>query len=152
MSEETDVIEALEEAGVVALFNWVGRVAFERVFRDFDEDAGHDQAIVGSLAYKYLLNLFDRATSSGKYTLPDGSSPEDGRDLLRLGITDQAFADMPRFDRDSINRSNFNGSPGWATPEIRWLLQSFKFSGIDKIAWSDKSPTKQRVAGLPHVE
>lgn len=152
MSEQAEVVGALEEAKIINLFEWAGRIAYGRVFQDFDEEAGHDQAIVGSLGYKYLINLLDRAGGCGKYALPEGTSPEAGLDLLRAGITDEAFDDMPPFTPGSIIRSNFNGSPGWASGNIRWLLQSYNFGEIDRISWSQKSETKRRVAQHPSSE
>lgn len=152
MSEQAEVVGALEEAKIINLFEWAGQTAYGRVFQDFDEDAGHDQAIVGSLGYKYLVNLLDRAGGCDKYALPEDTSPEAGLDLLRAGITDEAFDDMPRFAPGSIIRSNCNGSPGWARGNIRWLLQSYNFGEIDRISWSQKSETKRRVAQRPSSE
>lgn len=152
MSEQEEVLQALEEAGVVDLFEWVGQTASWRLLQDFDEDAGHDQAVIGTLGYKYLINLFDRASGSGRFALPEGAAAEDGLDLVRAGVTQEAFEAMPRFEPGSIFRSNFNGSPGWAQDGIRWLLQSYRFGKIDKIAWTKKSDTKRRVAQYPFFQ
>lgn len=152
MSEKVEVLETLQQAKVIDLFAWAGRTAYGRVFEDFDEDAGHDQAVVGLLGYKYLINLFDRAAACGKYSLPPEAPTGAGRDLLQAGISDEALDGMPRFAPGSIVRSNFNGSPGWACGETRWLLQSFKFGGIDRILWTQKSGTKRRIAHHPFLD
>lgn len=152
MHTDPEVLSLLEQEELFALFQWAGEVAFERVSQDYDEDAGHDQTIAGSLGYKYLVNLLDRATSCGKYALPAQVGPEVGEDLVRLGINEEAFDRMPRVSPGKVRRSNFNGSPGWALPEFRWLLQSYKFGEVDRIAWSTKSPTKQRVARVRRDE
>lgn len=152
MSEREEVLQALEEAGIIDLFEWVGQTASWRLLQDFDEDAGHDQAVIGTLGYKYLLNLFDRASGSGRFALPEGAAPEEGLDSVRSGVTQEAFESMPRFEPGSIIQSNFNGSPGWAHSGIRWLLQSYRFGKIDKIAWTKKSETKRRVARFPFFQ
>ena len=151
MTEENDLFAALQTSGVIDLLDWASTTAFARVAQDYDEEAGHDQAVVGFLAYKYLLDLLDRATSSGKYALPVGASAGHGRDIIRLGISAEAFDSMPRLDPDLIKRSNFNGSPGWAFGDVRWLLQSYHFGEIDKLIWGQKSDSKLQVANQPYV-
>ena len=106
MSEQAEVVGALEEAKIINLFEWAGRIAYGRVFQDFDEEAGHDQAIVGSLGYKYLINLLDRAGGCGKYALPEGTSPEAGLDLLRdLGHAAADVGQVLRAD-DALRRQH----------------------------------------------
>lgn len=151
MSEETEALAALEAAGVTDLYQWAAQTAFARVSQDYEEAAGHDQAVVGTLAYKYFQDLFDRATSSGKFALPDGASAQDGRDVLQQGISGDAFLHMPHFVPDAINRSNCNGSPGWALGDFRWLLQSYRFGQVDSIVWGQKSQTKLLVARQPFI-
>jgi hypothetical protein len=152
MTEENDIFAALKAASVIDLLDWASTTAFARVAQDYDEDAGHDQSVAGFLAYKYLLDLLDRATSSGKYALPEGASADHGRDILRQGISTEAFEAMPRLDPDFINRSNFNGSPGWAFGDVRWLLQSCRFGDIDKLIWGQKSDSKLQVANQPFID
>lgn len=149
MSEEHDAIDELQRLGALGLIEWASATNFARVLQDYDEAAGHDQAVVGVHGYKYFIDLFDRATSSGKYALPSGGLTAEGRDILRAGIGEEAYAMMPRFEPTAINRGNYNGSPGWIAGGIRWLLQSFPFGDIDKIAWNQKSPSKLVVAQQP---
>lgn len=146
MGEQAATLEAFEGAGLIKLFDWVGSTSYRRVAQEYDEDAGHDQAVIGFLGYKYCLDLFDRATSSGRYALPEGSSTAHGRDILRRGITDEAFRAMPVLEPGFVARRNFHGSPAWAWGDVRWVLQSFAFGEIDKIIWGQKSESKQAIA------
>lgn len=152
MTEENDIFTAIKAAGVLDLLDWASTTAFARVAQDYDEEAGHDQSVVGFLAYKYLIDLLDRATSSGKYALPKGASADNGRDILRQGISTEAFESMPLLAPELINRNNFNGSPGWAFGDVRWLLQSYRFGDIDKLVWGQKSDSKLKVANQPFVD
>ena len=140
MSEQAATIEAFESVGLLTLFGWVGTTAYSRVAQEYDEDAGHDQSVVGFLGYKYCLDLFDRATSSGKYALPNGGSASRGRDLLRRGITNDAYEAMPALSPDLVNRRDFRGSPAWAWAwgGYRWALQSYRFGEVDKIVWGQQ--------------
>jgi hypothetical protein len=51
-----------------------------------------------------------------------------------------------------VDRRDLNNSPGWSTANWRWLLASYKFGQVDKIAWPERSKTKQLVAQQPHDE
>ncbi|PPG90694.1 hypothetical protein C5C00_01585 [Rathayibacter rathayi] len=146
MPTETDLLATLDRGQALKLISWVAATAAARVSRDFDEDAGHDQAVVGFLSYKYHVDLFDRATSCGRYALPSDAPAGVGLDIVRRGITAEAYDSMPRIELGAIKRSNFRGSPGWAVGDVRWVLQSFSFGHIDKIIWAQKSDTKQAVA------
>ncbi|MGD8168563.1 hypothetical protein ACEXOS_015180 [Herbiconiux sp. P16] len=151
MSEENEIWAELEANTVLELLPWAADTTFKRVAQDYDKPAGHKQTVVGVLAYTYLQDLLDRATSCGEYALPANINSTKGVDLLREGITQEAFEAMPRIDPALISRSDYNGSPGWATGSTRWLLQSFPFGGIDKIQWSQKSLSKQIVADQPYI-
>ncbi len=151
MSEKEKIWAELEANAALELLPWAAATTFKRVAQDYDKPAGHTQTVVGVLAYTYLQDLLDRATSCGEYALPADVTSTKGIDLLREGITQEAFEAMPRLDPELFNRSDYNGSPGWATSSTRWLLQSFPYGGIEKIQWSQKSPSKQIVAGQPYI-
>ena len=143
---EDEQLKRLEMSGALDLLRWAGPVVFARVRQDYDEAAGHDRAIAGSLAYKYFLDLFDLATSSGRFRIAKDSTEDAGMDILRAGIPEQAFNAMPRFDHGSARRADCNGSPAWAFGNVRWVLQSYPFGEIDEVQWLEKSPTKQTLA------
>jgi hypothetical protein len=150
MSEQDDRITQIEETRALALIQWVFEWVFWRVNKDYDAAAGHDQAVVGILAYKYAVDLFDRLASSGRYRLPQGEPAARGADVLRDGIPVEAYDAMLGLDRSIIQRHDFFGSPGWVVTDIRWILQSITYGEIDKINWNDKSDTKQRVGRQPY--
>ena len=151
MSEETETLQQLEDSRSLELIRWVGRWVFWRVNKDFDPDAGHDQAVIGLLAYKYACDLFDRLASAGRYKLPEGEPTERGLDLLATGLNPDAFSDFLTLDRSQIQRNDYAGSPGWSVGTIRWVLQSMPYGEIDRINWNDKSETKQTV-GRQHFD
>lgn len=152
MSQSEDVLATLEGAQILGLFDWVGRTVYARVFEDYEEEAGHTQTTVGMLAHRYLIDRLDRATGCGRFKLPAGSPSEEGAHLVRAGISDEAFEAMPRLEPGVVVRSNCNGSAGWACGDIRWVLQSHEFGHIDRINWSQKSPTKQDIASQPFAD
>lgn len=149
MSEESEKIEQLESEGILSLFDWAGASVFTRVGQDYDEAAGHGQQVVGMLSYTYLRDRLDRATSCGRFALPDDAAPDSGIDMLRDGITPDDFARMPRFEPGAIVRRDLNGSPAWALGDCRWVLQSFDYGRVDHIYWPEKSDTKAQVSRQP---
>ncbi|MBB5844898.1 hypothetical protein HD599_003221 [Conyzicola lurida] len=151
MSEETETLQQLEASRSLELIRWVGRWVFWRVNKDFDPDAGHDQAVIGLLAYKYSCDLFDRLAAAGKYKLPQGETVERGFDLLATGLNPDAFNEFLVLDRSQIQRNDYAGSPAWSVGNVRWVLQSMPYGEVDRINWNDKSETKQTV-GRQHFD
>jgi hypothetical protein len=151
MSEESETLKELEAGRSLELIRWVGRWVFWRVNKDFDPDAGHDQAVIGLLAYKYSCDMFDRLAAAGKYKLPYGEPVERGLDLLATGLNPDAFNEFLALDRSQIKRNDYVGSPGWSVGGIRWVLQSMAYGEVDKINWNDKSETK-RTVGRQHFD
>lgn len=145
MSEQADVIEALNHANVTAAMRWAANATYTRVLADFDPDTGHGQGWVGTTAYYLLQDRLDRVFTCGKYVLDD-VAVDSGRDLLQAGISQQDFDQMPVIEPGTVVRDDVNGSPGWRLDEWRWLLSSAPFGGSDSIPWPQKSPTKQAVA------
>jgi hypothetical protein len=141
---ENDALDQLAQSGLAAAIKWAAPVAFARTAQDFDEDAGHDQSIIGGHNYVYIRDLMDRSTGNGRYARGTDVTGL-GDDFVSRGIPVQAFATMPGFEDGSIVRSDYQQSPGWASRDVRLLIQSYKFGSIDKIRWV--RPTKKRVAG-----
>ncbi|CRY80545.1 hypothetical protein SAMN05421776_10322 [Nocardia farcinica] len=106
--------------------------------------------VVGTLNYKYLCDLLDRATSNRRFAVAEGVEGE-GDDILGRGITPEARHTMPFVPPGSIVRSDYQGSPGWAADGYRVLLQSFKYGEIDHINWGQRSDAKRRVASQSYV-
>jgi hypothetical protein len=150
MSEEQVTIEQLENDGIVAAIRWVFEWVFWRVNKDFDPSAGHNQTVVGVLAFTYACDLFNRLAAAGRYRLPEGAAGDRGLDILRDGIPSEAFEAMLNLDVSRIRRNDFMGSPGWSVGNVRWILQSMPYGGVDKINWNDKSDTKQSAGRQPY--
>lgn len=140
-----EALESLHASGLRNVIEWAVRVAVARAAQDYDDAAGHDQMVIGVLIFKYICDLIDRATGNGRYSLP-GDSGNRGQDILRSGITEEAWRAMPKVPPGRIRRIDFRSSPGWAIDGIRVLLQSFKYGEVDRIQWSNRSETKQLVA------
>lgn len=145
MTTEDDAMESLTKSGLLEVLTWAAPVAFARTGQDYDEDAGHDQMIIGVHNFVYLRDLLDRATSNGRYALGDGVDGL-GEDMLERGITPEARRSMPELAGDRICRSDYQGSPGWAADGYRVLLQSFKYGEVDRINWGQRSDAKRLVA------
>ena len=150
MTSEDDALESLGRSGLLEVLKWAVLVAFARTGQDYDEDAGHDQMLIGVHNYVYIRNLLDRATANGRYALPDGASNL-GEDVLGKGITPEALRTMPLILPGRISRSDYQHSPGWAADGYRVLLQSFKYGEVDRINWGQRSNAKRRVASQAFI-
>jgi hypothetical protein len=145
VTSEDDAITSLQASGLLDVLTWAAPVAFARTGNDYDEDAGHDQAIVGQHNFVYLRDLLDRSTSNGRYELSDDAT-NTGADMLGRGISARALETMPVLARNAIARNDYRRSPGWAADGYRVLLQSYKYGSIDHIKWGQRSKAKKRVA------
>jgi hypothetical protein len=142
---EDDAIASLQSSGLLAVLIWAAPVAFARTGNDYDEDAGHDQLIIGVHNFVYIRDLLDRATGNGRFALA-ADAANLGYDFIERGISTEALASMPTLNSFPIVRSDYQNSPGWAADGYRVLLQSYKFGGVDRINWGQKSDAKKRVA------
>lgn len=146
MSEQSDVIDSLDEVGVLAGIQWAYLSATSRVLADYSEAAGHDATWLGITRYNQFRDRLDRVFACGRYAVPIGSHAAASLDVLHAELTDRDIKAMPRFAPDLVARSDLNGSPGWVWEGWRWLLASCSFGKLDELPWLQKSPTKQRVA------
>lgn len=145
MTAKDDALKDLRDSGMLKVLTWAAPAAFTATDQLFDEDAGHDQGVVGYLNFKHLKDLIDRATSNGRFRLGedvDGAGP----DFLKRGITPDVFRSMPSLPPGAIIRSDYRQSPGWAAGDHRVVLQSYPFGGVDDIKWAERSDAKRRVA------
>ena len=149
MSEQQDALEDLERAGVLAGIAWGAASTYARTMSDYDPEAGHDQGWVGYTAHGFLRDRLDRVFSCGKYTVGSSGDEQSGLDTVAAGLLEGEFDLMPRLSPGTVVRANLNGSPGWRFGDWRWLLASFRYGESDDIPWSQKSPTKRRVASQP---
>ncbi|MBE1607062.1 hypothetical protein [Actinopolymorpha pittospori] len=146
MDERGQAIDDLEGHGVLEGFRWAWDSASAQTVRTFDPATGHDQGWLGYNAFKVLTDRLDRVFSCGRFEMKaDAFSTERGR-LLREGLMPGEFEGMPRLAPGIVVREDLSRSFGWRCGVWRVLLQSFGSVGIDGILWSQKSPTKQRVA------
>lgn len=151
VSAETDAIESLGASGILDVLTWAAPAAFAATDQLYDEDAGHDQGVIGYLNFKHLMDLTDRVTSNGRFALGEDVDGT-GSDVLKRGITPDVFNAMPLIAPGTIVRSNYRQSPGWAAGGYRVLLQSFPFGRIDDIRWEARSDAKRRVASQVFLE
>lgn len=145
MTAQEDAINSLSRSGLRDLLTWAAPVAFAHTNDLYDEDAGHDQGVVGFLNFKHLCDLLDRATANGRFTL-GGDVDGTGADVLGRGITPAALQAMPSLGPGAVSRSDYKRSPGWSADGYRVLLQSFTFGKIDAIKWARRSNAKQEIA------
>lgn len=150
VTAEDNAIASLQKSGLLDVLTWAAPASFAATNQIFDEDAGHDQGVVGYLNFKHLRDLLDRATSNGRFVLGDGVGGS-GADALERGITPEVFRSMPSLPPMAITRSNYRQSPGWAADGYRVLLQSYTFGRVDDIKWERRSDAKRRVASQPFI-
>lgn len=150
MTARDDALQALRISKTLDLLSWAAPVAFAATDQLYDEDAGHDQMVIGVLNFTHLRDLLDRATSNGRFKVGEGLEGL-GADALKRGISPGAFKAMPVVADGAIVRSDYNGSPGWAAEGYRVLLQSYPFGQVDQIKWGQRSDAKRRVASQQYV-
>ncbi len=150
VTAEDDTIAGLRETGLLDILIWAAPAAFAATDQIYDEDAGHDQGVIGYLNFKHLKDLLDRATSNGRFLLGEDVDGT-GSDVLERGIAPEVFRSMPPLSPTAIARSNYRQSPGWAAEDYRVLLQSYTFGRIDDIRWVERSDAKRRVASQHFV-
>lgn len=145
MTAEDDAIASLQASGLLDVLTWAAPVAFAATDQLHDEDQGHGQGFVGYANFTHYKDLVDRATSNGRFKLGEGLESLGG-DMLKRGITPEAFDSMPLLPGGAVIRRDYKQSPGWATEGYRVLLQSFPFGKIENIKWVQRSDAKRRVA------
>ncbi len=146
MSEQRDLVADLEAAGVLTGIRWAFLSATDRVLDDYSEAAGHDVTWLGITRFTLFRDRLDRVFSCHRYGLGYPTDGTPGLDILRAELSERDIATMPQLDPDLVERSDLNGSPGWAWQGRRWLLASARFGQIDTLPWPEKSRTKQRIA------
>jgi hypothetical protein len=146
MSEQQDALEDLGSSGVLSALSWANASAYRRTMQDYDPDTGHDQGWVGITAHKLTCDRLDRVFSTGKYAVESPDSASVGLDAVAAGLAPGDFSSMPFLAPGTVVRSDVNGSPGWLYDRWRFLLASFVHGESDRIPWTQKSPTKRRIA------
>ncbi|KPM56408.1 hypothetical protein ACG83_00075 [Frankia sp. R43] len=148
MSEQQDVIEELEAAGVLNGLRWAYRSAVARSLNDYSEGAGHNAAWLGTTRFTLFQNRLDRVFTCERYSISTSSEadPNAALDQLFEELTKQDIRTMPRLDPGLVHRADLNTSPGWAHTGRRFLLAACKPGKIDRLPWPQRSPTKQSVA------
>jgi hypothetical protein len=152
MTEQQEVVADFGAAGVLGGIRWAYLSATARVLDDYSEAAGHDATWVGITRFTLFRDRLDRVFACGRYAVPEGDDASISLDILRAELTERDIASMPPLATDLVTRADLNGSPGWAWQKWRWLLASCAFGKIDELPWSQKSPTKQRVALQPNPD
>lgn len=145
MSAEDDAITSLRASGLLDALTWAAPVALAATDQLYDEDQGHGQGFVGYANFTHYKDLVDRATGNGRFKLGIGVDGL-GEDVLKRGITPEAFDSMPSFPVGAVVRQDYKQSPGWAIEGYRVLLQSYPFGKVNDIKWVQRSDAKKRVA------
>lgn len=146
MSERERILGVLGDTDVLRGVRWAYESAARRTREDYDEPTGHNATWVGITRWVLLCDRLDRVFSCGKYATPENSPATVGLDVLFATLTEAERATFPRIEPGTVVRDDVMGSPGWSNGDVRWLLASTEFGGVDEINWSRRSPLKQRAA------
>jgi len=150
MTTQNNALASLQASGVLEVLAWAAPAAFTATDQLYDEDQGHDQGVVGYLNFKHFKDLIDRATTNGRFVV--GADVQGtGDDVIKRGVTPEAFHSMPRLAADAVLRRDYKQSPGWAIEGFRLLLQSYPFGKIDDIKWVQRSDAKREAASQLYV-
>ena len=145
MSEQQDVIADLRDGGVLTGVRWAYLSATGRSLDTYSEADGHDATWLGNTRFTLFRDRLDRVFRCRRYAIHSGDDDVD-LDLLHAELAKADVDSLPRVQPGAVRRSDLNGSPGWAFANYRFLLASGEYGKLDQLAWSQKSPTKQRVA------
>lgn len=149
MSEQQEIISELGELGILGGIRWAYLSATARSLEAHSEDGAFDDAgWLGTTRYTLFWDRLDRVFACERYALSSGDEHSD-LDLLYARLSDKDIRTMPQLDPSLVDRSNLNGSPGWAHRDYRFLLASSQFGKLDELPWPQKSPAKQQVASQP---
>ncbi|MBY8877483.1 hypothetical protein [Actinacidiphila acidipaludis] len=152
MSEQQDALEDLASSDVLVALAWANASAYRRTMEDFDPDTGHDQGWVGSTAHRLFCDRLHRVFSTGRHGVAELSAASEGLDTVAAGLFPGEYEKMPAVVPGEVTWSHLNRSPGWRSGRWRFLLASFVYGESDAIPWSQKSPTKRRVASQAKPE
>ncbi len=146
MSESERILGVLGETDVLRGIRWAFESAARRTREDYDEPTGHNATWVGITRWVLLCDRLDRVFSCGRYATREDSADTIGLDILFATLTDAEQATFPHIEPGTVVSDDLVGSPGWSNGDVRWLLASAEFGGVDAINWSRRSKVKQRTA------
>jgi len=146
MSERERILGVLGATDVLRGIRWAYDSAARRTREDYDELTGHNATWVGITRWVLLCDRLDRVFSCGKYATREDSPGTVGLDILFATLTEAEQATFPHIEPGTVVRDDLVGSPGWSNGDVRWLLASAEFGGVDEINWSRRSQVKQRTA------
>jgi len=146
MSERRRILGVLGEADVLRGIRWAYESAARRTREDYEEPTGHNATWVGITRWVLLCDRLDRVFSCGKYATREDSPGTVGLDILFATLTEAERTTFPHIEPATVVRDDLVGSPGWSNGDVRWLLASAEFGGVDEINWSRRSQVKQRTA------
>lgn len=151
MSEQEDVVSALDSAGVLAGVRWAYTAASGRALSDYDEADGHDATSFGTMRHTYFRDRLDRVFSCKRYAAAEADGLGN-LDLVFERLSQDDIDALPRIEPGRVVRQDLHGSPGWMSGGYRFLLASTPFGEVARLPWPQKSETKQRVALQPTPE
>lgn len=146
MSERERILGVLGETDVLRGIRWAYESSARRTREDYDDLTGHNATWVGITRWVLLCDRLDRVFSCGKYATREDSPGTVGLDILFATLTEAEQATLPHIEPGTVVRDDLVGSPGWSNGDVRWLLASAEFGGVDEINWSRRSQVKQRTA------
>ncbi|MEN8671743.1 hypothetical protein [Nocardioides sp.] len=146
MSERERILSSLGKTDVLWGIRWAYESAARRTREDYDDPTGHNATWVGINRWILLCDRLDRVFSCGRYATREHSPGAVGLDILYATLTDEEQATFPHIPPGTVVRDDLVGSPGWSNGDVRWLLASAEFGGVDEINWSRRSQVKQRTA------
>lgn len=146
MSERDRILGALSETDVLRGIRWAFESAARRTRDDYDELTGHNATWVGITRWVLCCDRLDRVFSCGRYATPEDSPATVGLDVLFATLPKGERNTFPHIEPGTVFRDDVKGSPGWSNGDVRWLLASAEFGGVDDIDWSRRSQIKQATA------
>jgi hypothetical protein len=146
VTERDRIVAALADTGVLQGIRWAFESAARRARDDYDEPTGHNATWAGMNRWVLLCDRLDRVFSCGRYATPADSPEAVGLDVLFATLTPAERDSFPRIEPGTVVRDDVKGSPGWRLGDVRWLLASADFGGVDEIDWARRSRVKQATA------
>lgn len=138
-------------APIVPAIRWALTFGIESALEQYDPTLGHNQWILGSLAYNQILDRFERVFSTGNYRAPsDTSIILPTADVLE-GLPEVATDLMPRIQPGLVRKVHVNQTPCFRFGPYLLFTQSIGTKPLNDFSWAAlRRKTKQDIARLPY--
>lgn len=136
---------------IVPAIQWAMTAGLENALSQYDPVSGHDQWVLGCLAYNQINDKVDRVFATGKYrSSGEAVAPALEADVL-YGLPEAVINTMPTIEPGLVSRGLVEQTPCLRYREYALLTQSTGDAPLDDFRWETlKKKTKTKIASLEY--